>query len=160
MSFLDIDEAIITLSEVIEFGRSPITDIKEFSSADIGIVEGCVGNSEEEETLRHLRANCRILIALGDCACFGALNAMRNVFDKTDVVKRAYIESESTSNGKIPSSPELPVLLEQVKTVSQVVKVDCFIPGCPPDAQTIKFAVSELLAGRLPVIPTELMRFD
>ena len=64
MSFLDIDEAIIDVSKLVEFTRSPITDIKKFSPVDVGIVEGSVGNTEEEETLEELRANCKILMAL------------------------------------------------------------------------------------------------
>jgi NAD-reducing hydrogenase small subunit len=41
-----------------------------------------------------------------------------------------------------------------------VVKVDCYVPGCPPDAKTILYALTELLAGRIPVLPSEMMRFD
>lgn len=160
MSFLDIDEAIVDLAGLLEFTRCPITDIKEFTPVDIGIVEGAIGNTEEEETLRSLRANCKILVALGDCACFGAVNAMRNPFDKRDVLKRAYIDSESTVKGKIPTSPELPVLLDQVKPANQMVKVDCYIPGCPPDPGTIKYAVKELLADRIPILPANMIRFD
>ncbi len=160
MSFLDIDEAIIDLARILEFERSPITDIKEFTPVDVGLVEGAVGNTEEEEAIRHLRANCKILVALGDCACFGAVNAMRNPFDKQDVLKRAYVDSESTVKGKIPASPELPVLLEQVKPANQVVRVDCYVPGCPPTPEAIKYAVKELLAGRMPALPVEMMRFD
>jgi len=159
MSLLDIDEAIIDLSNAIEFRRSPITDIKEFTPVDIGIVEGSVGNTEEEETLIELRHNCKILVALGNCACFGGVCAMRSSIDKEDALRRAYIETESTVDGKIPNPPGVPELLDQVKPANQVVKVDCFVPGCPPNATTIKFAITELLAGRIPVLPSEMMSF-
>jgi len=160
MSFLDIDEAIIDVSKLVEFTRSPITDIKKFSPVDVGIVEGSVGNTEEEETLEELRANCKILMAWGDCACFGGICAMRNTFDKEEVLKRGYIETESTYKGKIPCPPGVPALLDQVKPANHVVKVDCYVPGCPPDAKTILYALTELLAGRIPVLPSEMMRFD
>lgn len=160
MSFLDVDEAIIDLAALLEFHRSPITDIKTFDPVDVGIIEGGIGNTEEEEVARHLRASCKILMVWGDCACFGAVNAMRNTFDKTECLKRAYVESESTAQGKVPSSPELPALLERVKPVSEVVKVDCFVPGCPPEPAAIQYALKELLAGRIPVLPPEMMRFD
>ncbi len=160
MSLLDIDEAIIDLAGLLEFGRSPITDVKEFGPVDVGIVEGAVGNVEEEEAVKKLRANCKILMVWGDCACFGAVNAMRNLFDTSDVLRRAYVESESTAKGKIPVSPELPRLLDKVKPVNQVVKVDCYVPGCPPEPRAIKYALTELLAGRIPVLPAEMMRFD
>jgi NAD-reducing hydrogenase small subunit len=160
MSFLDIDEAIIDLANVVEFTRTPITDIKEFPEVDVGIVEGSVGNTEEEETLKELRAHCKILMAWGDCACFGGVCAMRSSLDKEDVLKRAYIDTESTQDGKIPGPPGVPALLDQVKPVSHIVKVDCFVPGCPPEAKAILYGLNELLAGRIPVLPSEMMRFD
>ena len=85
---------------------------------------------------------------------------MRNTFDKEEVLKRGYIETESTYEGKIPCPPGVPALLDQVKPVNQVVKVDCYVPGCPPEAEAIKYALTELLAGRIPVLPSEMMRFD
>jgi NAD-reducing hydrogenase small subunit len=85
---------------------------------------------------------------------------MRNAFSKEEVLRRAYIESESTKEGKIPSSPEIPALLEKAVPVDAVVKVDCFVPGCPPRAGDIKYALGELLQGRIPVLPSEMMRFD
>jgi len=160
MSFLDVDEAIVDLAGLLEFGRSPITDVKDFTPVDVGIVEGGVGNTEEEEVLKQLRANCKVLVALGDCACFGAVNAMRNTLDKDEALRRAYVESESTAKGKVPSSPEIPKLLDRVKPLNHIVKVDCFVPGCPPDASVIKYALTELLAGRMPVVPSDVMRFD
>ena len=160
MSFLDIDAAIIDLANAVEFTRTPITDIKEFPEVDVGIVEGSVGNTEEEEVLRELRAHCKILMAWGDCACFGGVCAMRSSFNKEEVLKRGYIETESTYKGKIPCPPGVPALLDQVKPVNHVVKVDCYVPGCPPEAGVILYALKELLAGRIPVLPSEMMRFD
>ncbi len=160
MSFLDIDEAIIGLADVVEFTRTPITDIKDFPQVDVGIVEGSVGNTEEEEVLKELRAHCKILMVWGDCACFGGVCAMRSSFSKDEVLKRGYIETESTCQGKVPGPPSVPALLDQVKPANHVVKVDCYVPGCPPEAGTILYALKELLAGRIPVLPSEMMRFD
>ncbi|MEW6033370.1 MAG: NADP oxidoreductase [Chloroflexota bacterium] len=160
MSFLDIDEAIVNLASQVEFTRSPVTDVKEFSPVDVGIFEGAVTNTDNEETLKKLRANCKILMAWGDCACFGGIPTMRNLFDKSEVLRRGYIETESTGKGKVPSSEELPRLLEQVMPANQVVKVDCYVPGCPPSSKAILYALGQLLKGRIPVLPSELMRYD
>ena len=160
MSFLDLDEALIGLLEAIEITASPITDIKEFPPVDVGIIEGAIGNAHDEEVAKKLRANCKILMVWGDCACFGGICAMRNLFTKEAVLRRYYLESESTKNGKIPSSEDIPPLLERVKPVNQVVKVDCYVPGCPPSAKAIHYALAELLEGRIPVLPSEIMRFD
>ena len=160
MSFLDIDEAIIDIANAVEFTKSPITDIKEFPEVDVGIISGAIGNVEQEEEAKELREKCKILVVLGDCACFGGIPSMRNAFSKEEVLRRVYLETESTKEGKIPSSPEIPPLLEKALPVNAVVKVDCFVPGCPPRAEAIKYALTELLQGRIPVLPSEMMRFD
>ena len=160
MSLLDIDEAIIDIANAVEFTRSPITDIKEFPEVVVGIITGAIGNVEQEEEAKELREKCKILVVLGDCACFGGIPSMRNAFLKEEVLRRVYIETESTKDGKIPSSPEIPALLEKALPVNAVVKVDCYVPGCPPHSETIKYALTELLQGRIPVLPSEMMRFD
>jgi len=160
MSLLDMDEAIIDIASAVEFTRSPITDIKEFSEVTVGIITGAIGNVEQEEEAKELRQKCKILMVMGDCACFGGLPSMRNAFSKEEVLRRVYIETESTVEGKIPSSPEIPPLLEKALPVNAVVKVDCYVPGCPPRSEAIKYALTELLQGRIPVLPCEMMRFD
>ena len=79
MSFLDIDERILTLAEVVEFDRSPLTDIEHCGPCDIGLIEGGVCNSENVHVLREFRRNCKILVAVGACAINGGLPAMRNM---------------------------------------------------------------------------------
>jgi len=159
MSFLDLDETIIALADKLEFGSSPITDIKKFSPCDVGIIEGSISNEHDEAVAKDLRANCKILLVLGDCACFGGINNMRNLFSTTDILSR-YYTTESTAKGSTaPGSQDLPGLT-RVKPVNQVVKVDCYVPGCPPNASAILYALTELLAGRIPVLPGEIMRFD
>jgi NAD-reducing hydrogenase small subunit len=41
-----------------------------------------------------------------------------------------------------------------------VVKVDVYVPGCPPDADTILYVFQELLEGRMPKVPSDMMRYD
>ena len=160
MSFLDIDEKILDVVKLVDITASPITDFKEYEQVDVGIIEGAVNTTKDEAVLRDLRAHCKILMAWGDCACFGGIVTSRNMFDKADCFRRAYIETESTAQGKIPSSDEIPKLLDKVKPANHVVKVDCFVPGCPPSADAIFYGLVELLNGRIPVLPANMMRFD
>src|SRR5271157_1159614 len=90
MSFLDIDERILDLMKIAEFDRSPITDIKHCGPCDIALIEGGVCNAENVQVLRELRANAKILVAIGACAITGGLPAMRNRLDIGDILNEVY----------------------------------------------------------------------
>jgi len=107
-----------------------------------------------------MRQRSKILIALGDCAVFGGVPAMRNFFTIEESLKRAYVETESTdSNGLIPSSPEL-ATMTRVRAIHEVVPVDIYIPGCPPDADIIFYALSELAQGRIPELKNDTLMWN
>jgi len=161
MSLLDIDERILQLAEVAEFDRSPITDIKHCSeSVDIGLIEGGVCNAENVHTLREFRNSCKILVAVGACAINGGLPAMRNHVALEECLAEAYLEGVGVENPHIPNDPELPLLLDKVRPIHEVVKVDYFLPGCPPSADTIWKFLTDLLTGRTPSLGPELIRYD
>ena len=90
MSFLDIDERILDLMKIAEFDRSPLTDIKHCGPCDIALIEGGVCNAENAHVLRELRANAKILVAIGACAINGGLPAMRNRLDVGDILNEVY----------------------------------------------------------------------
>lgn len=161
MSLLDIDERIIKIAELADLRATPITDLKEpdETGVDVGILEGGINNTTNEEVAKRMRSRCKCLVALGDCAVFGGVPAMRNFFKLEDALRRAYIETESTDEtGTIPSDPELAVPT-QVRALSEVVKVDVYVPGCPPNADLIFYVLSELAQGRTPVIKDEKLQW-
>ena len=152
MSLLDIDERILQIIVQADLRSSPITDLKEpdEDGVVVGILEGGINNTSNEEQAIRMRERCELLVALGDCAVFGGVPAMRNFFRLEEALRRAYVETESTdSEGKIPDDPELAVPT-RVRALQEVVPVDIFVPGCPPDADTIFFVLSELAKGRIP----------
>ena len=154
MSLLDIDERILTVAELADIRSTPITDLKEpdESGVDVGILEGGINNTFNEEVAHKMRKRCKLLVALGDCAVFGGVPAMRNFFTIEEALRRAYIETESTDEqGKIPTDPELAVPT-RVRALNEVVPVDLYVPGCPPDPDTIFYVLSELAQGRKPVL--------
>ncbi len=161
MSLLDMDERIVKVVELADLRATPITDLKEpdEEGVDVGILEGAVTMSTNAEVARRMRERCKILVALGDCAVFGGVLTMRNFFKLEDALKRGYIETESTdSEGKIPSDPELGKP-ESVKALSEVVKVDVFVPGCPPNADVIFYVLAELAQGRIPEIKDDMLHW-
>jgi NAD-reducing hydrogenase small subunit len=60
----------------------------------------------------------------------------------------------------MPNDPDLPLLLNKVYPVQEVVKIDYSLPGCPPSADTIWAALTALLNGRQIELPYELIKYD
>ena len=163
MSLLDIDERIVELVKHVQILSTPITDLKHppKEGCDVGILTGAVSSDHQVEAAQLMRSRAKILIAMGDCAVFGGICTMRNFFQTEDVLRRGYVETESTApNQQIPRSGEIAKLLPQVLAVNQVVKVDVYLPGCPPPADAIWYTITELLAGRIPVLPDKLFTYD
>jgi NAD-reducing hydrogenase small subunit len=161
MSLLDMDERIVQVVELADLRSTPITDLKvpDEGGVDVGILEGGINNSANEEVAHTMRNRCKFLVALGDCAVFGGVPAMRNFFTIEESLRRAYIETESTDeNGKIPDDPEL-ATPTRVRAVHEVVPVDLFVPGCPPDADTIFYVLAELAQGRKPEIKNDKLHW-
>jgi NAD-reducing hydrogenase small subunit len=150
MSFLDLDERLMELAGLVDFVYSPIMDRKDFPEADITLVEGAIANEEHLEDALKVRQRSRILISFGDCAVTGNVTAMRNVFRVEDVLNRAYRDTAAAVVGIPEGNGVVPKLLERVRPVHEVVKVDYFLPGCPPHPDAIWKCVSDLIAGRTP----------
>jgi NAD-reducing hydrogenase small subunit len=150
MSFLDQDERLVDLARRINVVYSPLADAKVFpENVDVTLIEGAVANDEQLEMLKKVRARTRILISLGDCAVTGNVTALRNSWENSDeaVLERAYKAPEDLQ-AAVPSM--VPKLLIKAKPLHEVVKVDLYIPGCPPSADLIHYVLTELLSGRTP----------
>jgi NAD-reducing hydrogenase small subunit len=153
MSLLDIDERLLNLLELVEFDRSPLTDIKTIGRCDIGLIEGGLCNAENVQVLREFRAHCKTLVAVGACAINGGLPAQRNQRDVGQMMCDVY-------GSQVPNDPELPLPLNHVHPIHEVVHVDYFLPGCPPSADAIWYFLTELLAGRTPQLGHGLIHYD
>jgi NAD-reducing hydrogenase small subunit len=152
MSFLDLDERLVELAKVATLVHSPIADVKDFpENVDVTLIEGAVANVDQKEMLKKVRGRTKLLVSLGDCAVTGNVTALRNAWAHSDqaVLERAYVEL-ADKNPQIPTL--VPKLLIHARPLHELVKVDQYIPGCPPNADLIWYVVSELLAGRKPVM--------
>jgi NAD-reducing hydrogenase small subunit len=157
MSFLDMDERLLELAELVDVVYSPLVDAKEFpDEVDIALVEGAVASVADEEKIRKVRAHTKTLVAMGDCAITGNVPGMRNPIGPEAILQRAYIENASAQQ-QIPTLG-LPKLLRVVRPIHEYVKVDVFLPGCPPSAETFHTALTALLTGEPMDIPA-LTRF-
>ena len=163
MSLLDIDDRILELVELIEFSKSPINDIKEFTErCAVGLIEGGCANEENVRVLRDFRRHCDILISVGDCATMGGIPALRNTLPLKECLEEAYLDGPTVYNpsGQIPNDPEIPLLLDKVYPCQEVVKMDHHLPGCPPSADTLWEALVALLTDKPVNLPYELIKYD
>jgi NAD-reducing hydrogenase small subunit len=132
---------------------SPLVDAKQIpENIDVALVEGTVSSEEDVHKIKLMRKNCKVLIALGDCAVTGNIPSMRAVFPLEKVLDRVY--DENVTINKLVPSKVVPKLLEGVMPLHELVKVDVYLPGCPPPADQIFFVISELLEGRMPDMST------
>ncbi|MGN6554307.1 MAG: oxidoreductase, partial [Verrucomicrobiota bacterium] len=151
MSFLDLDEFLIDLVDLVEIVYSPVVDMKEYpENVDLCLIEGAICNEDNLELLHKIRARTKTLVSFGDCAVTANVPAMRNQFglgNDQSVLQRAYIEN-AQFNPCIPKQDGIvPTLLERVLPVHEVVYVEHFLPGCPPPAERIRTLVTQLLSG-------------
>lgn len=168
MSLLDIDERLIDLLEKVEFDRSPLNDLKRFTGrCDIGLIEGGCCNEENIHTLREFRENCDLIVAVGQCAIMGGLPVMRNAIMHSDDPLRecldtAYQHSDKVYNpgNHIPNDAALPLLLDKVYTLAEVVRVDYQIPGCPPSADALWETLNMLIEGETPELGSHFLHYD
>lgn len=163
MSLLDIDERILKLAELVDFDRSPVDDIKHISKrCAVGLIEGGCCNEENVHVLHEFRENCDILVSVGDCATMGGIPAMRNNIPLKECIDEAYMNGVTVYNPDriTPQDAEIPLLLNKVYPCHEVVKIDYFLPGCPPSADALWAALTALLTGQPIELPYELLKYD
>jgi F420-non-reducing hydrogenase small subunit len=164
VTILDIGEPLLDLLPQLQFVHMPVLmDHKYFGQtgeganleipqADVGIISGGIRNEKELHVAEAMRKSCKTLVALGSCACFGGIPALANMFKLDELYDKVYRGSKTTESADTPSK-DLPPLLDSVKAVDEVVKVDAYIPGCPTTPALIAEALTALLNGKAFVLP-------
>lgn len=162
MSLLDIDEAIVELAGLYDVVTSPFGDTKRFPGpCDVGLVEGGCCNTANVRVLRSFRQHCRILVSVGQCAITGGLPAMRNGIPLADLFATSYQSGPTLDEPRIPADEDIPAILDRIYPCHEVVKVDAFLPGCPPRPEVILQALRDIADGRPPgPIPYESFKYD
>ncbi|MCF8239473.1 MAG: (2Fe-2S)-binding protein [Saprospiraceae bacterium] len=161
MSLLDIDTGLLDVVELIELDRSPLTDIKHISGrCDIGLVEGGCGSDENVHVLKEFREHCDVLVAVGECAIWGGLPAMRNMVPLDECLKEAYVRSGVPGLQQIPHHEDLPAMLDRVYACSEVVPIDFYIPGCPPGSPMMWQFIASILTGTSTSLIGKVFKYD
>jgi len=165
VSVLDVHEKLFDIIEAADLVFWPIAlDIKykdvesmPDDHIDVTLFNGAIRNSENEKIAKLLRQKSKILVAYGSCAYLGGIPGLANLFTKKEIFNRIYHTSESTVNPEdIEPLPEveveegileLPACYEVVKTLDQVVDVDYYIPGCPPQSERLLEVFTAIVSG-------------
>ncbi len=172
-TLLDDQDALAALMERANIIYCPLLmDEHDFSEAEITIVDGLVRSKEDEEKLEEVRRKSRYLVSWGTCATFGGIPAMANQYELEDLIDEAYGRAQDTfayylsgARGVTTASyqdTELALLRRALK-LDDVVKVDYYVPGCPPRAGLLTGLLQEmrgepLTAPRRPLVCSECSR--
>ena len=149
MSLLDIDERLLEIGERADLVYSPLVDFKEYpEDVDVCLVEGAVSSEEDLHRIQLVRSRTKTLISFGDCAVTTNVPGMRNPIGPAPLLQRAYLENADL-NRSLPNRV-IPMLLPNVRPVHAVVKVDLYLPGCPPSADLIYSVLDRILSGEPP----------
>ena len=165
VSVLDVHEKLFTVVAAADLVFWPIAlDIKykdveamPDGAIDITLFNGAVRNSENEHIAHLLRKKSKLLVAYGSCAHMGGIPGLANFWNKETIFKRVYEESESTinpdktrpvTNYKVAEGNlEIPEFYNDVRTLNQVVDVDYYIPGCPPQTERLIEVFMAIVTG-------------
>jgi sulfhydrogenase subunit delta len=139
LQLLDAEDALLTLAaevEIVHFREA--RSLTEPGPYDVALIEGSVSTRSQLEEVRRIRSESRYLITIGACATSGGIQALRNVADADAFVRTvyatpAYIDSLATST-----------------PVSDHVRVDLELSGCPIDRGQLLGALVSLLRGAVP----------
>lgn len=166
ISVLNIGEKILVVDEIFDLAFFPcIADFKveqvegyPDGYIDVCLFNGAIRNSENEEMAKLLRQKSKVLVAYGSCAYEGCIPALSNLTTKADTFDTVYFDNQSIDNPErvlplVETKVEegtltLPEFYETVKSLDQVVDVDYYLPGCPPEPEQI-WAVLEVVVNAL-----------
>ena len=149
MSMIDMDERILDIFNRADLVYSPLVDYKEYPEhVDVCLVEGAVSSEEDLHKVKMVREHTDTIIAFGDCAVTSNVPGMRNPIGVDALMDRSYRENV-TVNAQLPTEV-VPALLPMSTPVHKTIKVDVFLPGCPPSADLIYTLLDDLLSGRVP----------
>jgi F420-non-reducing hydrogenase small subunit len=126
-------------------------------SVDLCLFNGAIRTAENASMAELMRRKAKVLVAFGSCAMEGCIPGLANLTNREEIFDWVYRDSPSTSNAEatrpVPRCAvaegelEIPEFYDHVRTLAQVVPVDYFIPGCPPQAPQIIAVLAAVMQG-------------
>lgn len=154
IAVLNIHEKILEVDANFEVVFWPVAmdaKVKDVEAMEDGSIlltlfNGGIRNSENEEMAHLMRRKSQLLVAFGSCACEGCIPGLANLSPSGAIFDTVYStistdNPEGTHPQHIWPVPEgelhIPRFYPILKTLDQVVPVDYFMPGCPPESHQI-----------------------
>ena len=154
IAVLNIGEKILDVDANFEVAFWPVAMDAKYKDVEampdksilLTLFNGGIRNKENEEIAHLLRRKSQILVAFGSCACEGCIPGLANLSNPKDIFSTAY-STVSTENPEQTrpqfdyQMPEgmihIPEFYPVLRTLDQVVPVDYYMPGCPPESHQI-----------------------
>jgi F420-non-reducing hydrogenase small subunit len=116
----------------------------------VGFVEGSLRTNEDIENAKLMRAKCQLILSFGSCSCYGNVHGLANEWDIQESIDRKFKQAESITNKDTAKEPtsHMPGFTRKIVPVDEIIKVDAYIPGCPPKPEAIISAVQFLLGQK------------
>jgi F420-non-reducing hydrogenase small subunit len=164
ISLVNLHEKILDIDAIFDFVFCPCLldtkrkDLEQIPDGGIAVTlfNGAIRTEENEEMAHLMRRKSSVLVAYGACAASGSIPALSNLHTRDEHVRDIYLQGPSLANpdGVVPRTStaapegelELPAFYERVKRLNEVVEVDYYVPGCPPESHQLWEAVQVLLS--------------
>ncbi len=142
LSLLACEDELLAVAEKLEIAYFLEAGTRDISGIyDIGLVEGSITTPHDAERIREVRAQCKYLVTIGACATAGGIQALRNWGDVKEFAQQVY------------AHPEYLKTLATSTGISEHVKVDFELRGCPVSKHQLIELISSVLWGRTPRVP-------
>ncbi len=149
IAVLNINEKILDVDANFDIAFWPVAMDAKYKDVEalpdqsilLTLFNGGIRNSENEEIAHLMRRKSQILVAFGSCACEGCIPGLANLSKPQDIIATAFRGISTENPGGILPLPDymmpegeihIPVFYPVLRTLDQVVKVDYYMPGCPP----------------------------
>lgn len=133
------ESKLMDFPELLEISHFRVLSSYSNDDYDIALIEGCISCQDEVERLQKIRQHAKLLVAVGICACFGGISTQVNKCNLDETIRDLY--------------NVMPVEGQSARRISDVVKVDHYISGCPTVKEELELMILSFVLGRQVIYP-------
>ena len=143
LSLLDCEDQLLEIADIVHIANFAEASRRVMKGPyDLSLVEGSITTPHDAERIHKIRRASKYLVTIGACATAGGIQALRNFKDVHTFVSAVY------------AHPEYIQVLNKSTPISDHIRVDFQLQGCPINKQQLIEVISAFLMGRKPNTPT------